>query len=184
MPVHTPGRRAGSGAALRQVKRAMEVKASRSLYATLNLTSMVDFMSVVVIFLLMQFSASGDVLMMQADIVIPEGTHNVEIERVPVVGISPVHITVEGEPVDNTALLLSDPDTRPMEQLAIALKREKDLQKEIHPDEPFTGKFIVQAHEDVNFKAIRRVVETAAEQGFTSPLFAIRLGVAEGTPGK
>ena len=47
MPIHTPGRRAGSGAALRMAKKAMSGKSGKSLFASLNLTSMVDFMTVV-----------------------------------------------------------------------------------------------------------------------------------------
>jgi hypothetical protein len=96
MPIHTPGRRAGSGAALRSAKKAMSGKSGKSLFASLNLTSMVDFMTVVVIFLLMQFSASGEILFMQKDIRLPDAASGGELERVPVVAISADSITMEG----------------------------------------------------------------------------------------
>ena len=174
MPVHTPGRRAGSGAVLRQVKRAMENKASRTLFASLNLTSMVDFMSVVVIFLLMNFSASGQVLFTQSDIVIPESASGDDLERVPVVGISRDVITVEGVAVENSAQVSQNPDTYNLEVLTSALTKQKETYKETHPGVPFDHKVIVQADEFVPYKVIRRVIDTAGQAGYNLCLFAIR----------
>ena len=88
MPVKIPGRRAGSGIALRQVKRNMQAKASRALSASLNLTSMVDFMSVLTIFLLMNFSASGDFTYNQGDIIPPEAFTGEELKRVPIIAMT------------------------------------------------------------------------------------------------
>lgn len=180
MPVHTPGRRAGSGAALRQVKRAMENKASRSLFASLNLTSMVDFMSVVVIFLLMNFSASGQVHFTQQDIVIPQSTQGNDLERVPVIGISRDSITVEGDLVESSAQVSQNPDTYNLETLTAALKKQKDTYKETHPGVPFDHKVIVQADQGVPFKLVRRVIDTAGQAGYNLCLFAIRKNSAAG----
>lgn len=178
MPVHTPGRRAGSGAALRQVKRAMETKASRSLFASLNLTSMVDFMSVVVIFLLMNFSASGQVHFTQTDIIIPLATQGDDLERVPVIGISGDAITVEGDLVESSPQVRQNPDSYNLEALTAALNKQKETYKETHPGVPFDHKVIIQADQRVPFKLIRRVIDTAGQAGYNLCLYAIRKGSA------
>ncbi|MBT9555340.1 MAG: biopolymer transporter ExbD [Myxococcales bacterium] len=174
MPVKTLGRRAGSGAALRQVKRQLEAKASRSLYASLNLTAMVDFMSVIVIFLLMNFSASGEVLFVQTDIVIPPGTLEASIVRAPVIGISNESMTVEGTEVEKTQRVISAGATYKLEGLEQAMAEQKATFKLTHPNEQFDGKAIIQAHEGVPFKAVRRAVEAAAEVGYTKLMFVTR----------
>lgn len=174
MPVHTPGRRAGSGSALRAVKRAIETKTSRTLHASLNLTSMVDFMSVVVIFLLMNFSASGEILNSQADIIIPVAVQGGELERVPVIAISTTAILLEGIKVEDTGVVGAQGDSYRLENLIEALKKQRETFKEIHPGKEFDKKVIVQAHEDVPYKVIRRIIDTAGEAGYTLTLFAVR----------
>ena len=182
MPVHTPGRRAGSGSALRQVKRAIEAKTSRTLFASLNLTSMVDFMSVVVIFLLMNFSASGEILSSQADLIIPVATVNKELERVPVIAITHTAIMLEGTKVEDTAVVDTQGDSYKLAGLLEGLAKQKDTFKQIYGDKEFDHKVIIQGHEDVPYKVVRRVIDTAGEIGYTITLFATRMEVMKAEP--
>ena len=57
---------------------------------------MVDMMTMLVIFLLQQFSSTGEVLYMQADIKLPEASHGQPIELAPVVAVSAEQVVVTG----------------------------------------------------------------------------------------
>jgi biopolymer transport protein ExbD len=171
MPIHTPGRRAGSGAALRSAKKAMSGKSGKSLFASLNLTSMVDFMTVVVIFLLMQFSASGEILFMQKDIRLPDAASGGELERVPVVAISADSITMEGAIVTSLSQL---PEGEVIPELQSKLDQARNSWTATNPGKPFDHKIIVQADQDVAFKYIRRVMVTCTVGQYNNLMFATR----------
>jgi biopolymer transport protein ExbD len=171
MPIHTPGRRAGSGAALRLAKKHMSGKAGKSLYASLNLTSMVDFMTVVVIFLLMQFSASGEILFMQKDIRLPDAAAGAELERVPVVALSADSITFEGSIVTGLSDLA---DGEVIPELQSKLDQARNAWTATNAGKPFDHKVIVQADQDVAFKYIRRVMVTCTVSQYNNVMFATR----------
>src|SRR5512143_2435884 len=96
MPIVTPGKRP----ALRfQKSKILGGKISRGRKGTnaeLNVVPMVDMMTMLVIFLLQQFSSTGEVLYMQKDIRLPDSRHGQIIEVAPVVTISPAEIAVVG----------------------------------------------------------------------------------------
>ncbi len=175
MTVKTPGRRAGSGSALRQVKRNMAAKASRSLSASLNLTSMVDFMSVIVIFLLMNFSASGDFTYNQSDIVPPDSAYGAELVRVPVIAISATEIIFEQTRVESSRAVLAETEEYTLPRLVEALKKEQEAFKDIRKDQVFDGKILIQADEGVPYKLIRRVFLAAAKAGYPNISYIVRL---------
>jgi biopolymer transport protein ExbD len=174
MPVKTPGRRAGSGIALRQVKRNMEAKAARSLTASLNLTSMVDFMAVIVIFLLMNFSASGDFTYNPADIVPPDAAYGEELVRVPVIAVSASEVLFEQVRVESSRAVMAETDDYTLPHLTEALKREQEAFKEIRRGEEFDGKILIQADEGVPYKLIRRVFLAAAKVGYANISYVVR----------
>lgn len=179
MPVHTPGRRAGSGSALRQVKRNMEAKGSRSLSAALNLTSMVDFMSVIVIFLLMNFSASGEITQNQADIVPPDSFTGAELVRVPIIAISATDVILEYKRVEASQRVLAESDDYTLPLLTDALKKEKEnfteIQRSLGSGKEFDGKILIQADEGLPYKLIRRVFLAAAKVGYTNISYVVRM---------
>lgn len=175
MTVKTPGRRAGSGVALRQVKRNLESRTSRSLSASLNLTSMVDFMSVIVIFLLMNFSASGDFTYNQADIVPPDSVAGGELVRVPVIAISDTEIIFEQIRVESSRAVMAETDEYTLPHLTEALKKEQEAFKEIRKGQEFDGKILIQADQNVPYKLIRRVFLAAAKTGYANISYIVRM---------
>src|SRR6516165_6652295 len=68
----------------------------KSIYADLLITPLVDTFVIIVLFLIANFSATGEVLMMTKDIQLPEATHVREVEMVPVVMISKDQVLVSG----------------------------------------------------------------------------------------
>jgi biopolymer transport protein ExbD len=175
MAIRAPGGGAGlAGFALG--KHQLKQRTKRALAQSLNLTSMVDFMSVIVIFLLMNFSASGDAMFTQPDIRLPQASVGEEIERVPVVTVSVNGITLEGNPVADSQTVMLGEGGSGLERLEQELLAEKEAFKAVRPGEPFDGKIIIAADEHVPYKLVRRVFNVAAKAAYVRVNYVVRLG--------
>src|SRR5689334_22315439 len=69
----------------------------KSTYADLLITPLVDMFVIIVLFLIANFSATGEVLMMTKDIQLPEAKNVKEVEMVPVVMVSNEQVVVDGK---------------------------------------------------------------------------------------
>src|SRR5919198_3604776 len=109
MPIVQPGKRPAKRFAASKVLGGKIIHGRRSTNAELNVVPMVDMMTMLVIFLLQQFSATGEVLYMQKDIRLPDARHGQAIEVAPVVAISASQVVVTGQKVAEIADLDKDP---------------------------------------------------------------------------
>jgi len=143
--------------------------------ADLNVTPMVDMLTMLVIFLLMTFSATGEVLFVTPDIVLPKAFHAVPLDRSPVIAVSASAIVVEGEQVMRTEEANErwyrdwrlPPVVRQLKKLA------KDA-KEMHPDKPFSGSVIIQSDGNVPFSVIKMLMTSCGEAGYFDVNFAVQ----------
>src|SRR5437660_3298778 len=143
-------------------------------YASLTLTSLVDVMTIVVIFLLMNFSANGEVLYMSKDIKLPDAYHGAMLERAPVISVSADAVTFDGKMLLMTADMEKG-DVLNVPELEDALREEKRRYEQIHandPDHPFRGLVNVQADRRIPFKVIKRVMFACNQSGFGNISFA------------
>jgi biopolymer transport protein ExbD len=150
-------------------------------YAALMLTSLVDMFTIIVIFLLMNFSANGEVLYMSKDIKLPDAFHGAQLDRAPVISVSGDAVTFDGRQVAQTADLLKG-DTLNVPELEDALRDEKRRYDQIHQndrDRPFRGLVNVQADRKIPFKVIKRVMFACNQSGFGNINFA---ALAKGSP--
>src|SRR3954451_10152484 len=97
--IEKPGPHLGKEVPLKFVRKGSHGK--KSGYAELNLTSMVDMLTILVVFLLQTFSASGELLVVSKNIVLPEAINFKDLERAEVIGISRDSVTLGGRPVAN-----------------------------------------------------------------------------------
>src|SRR5690349_7587115 len=96
MPIDTPGKHPAPILKHSKVFGAGH-GGKKSGNADLLITPLVDMFVIIVIFLLMNFSATGEVLFMSKDIVLPPAANTQEINRAPVVQVSMEAIMLEGE---------------------------------------------------------------------------------------
>ena len=87
MPIKKPKPHLMDSVKLKTAKKHLEKKAGRSVDVALNLTPMIDMFVVLVIFLLMTFSTSGEILFIQKDIELPKAEMTDELEQAPVITI-------------------------------------------------------------------------------------------------
>jgi len=174
MAIVTPGKRPCDRIAQSKVFGKRFARAKRAVYAALTLTSLVDVMTIIVIFLLMNFSANGEVLYMTKDIRLPDAYHGAQLERAPVISVSADAVTFDGRMLLNTEQLAKG-DALSVPELEDALRDEKRRYETIHaddPDHPFRGLVNVQADRRIPFKVIKRVMFSCNQSGFANINFA------------
>jgi hypothetical protein len=159
MAIVTPGKRPCDRIAASRVFGKKFGRGKKSTYAGLMLTSLVDMFTIIVIFLLQNFSATGEILFMSKDIRLPEAAHGAELERAPVIAVSSEAVTFEGKQILLTADL-GKGDVLNVPELEDVLRDERRRFEQSHagdPKNPFKGLVHVQADKRIPFKVIKRV---------------------------
>ena len=141
--------------------------------AELNVVPMVDMMTMLVIFLLQQFSSTGEVLYMQKDIKLPDARHGQIIEIAPVVAISASEIAVVGVKVADISDLDAEGNSGYLNIPALEekLRDEKKRWDFIHqqdPDKKWEGQVNIQADKGVPFRVVKRVMYSCGVAGYFS----------------
>jgi len=142
--------------------------------AELNVVPMVDMMTMLVIFLLNQFSSTGEVLYMQKDIKLPDAKHGQMIEIAPVVAVSANQIVVTGQKVADVADLDRDSGYLNIPALEERLRDEKRWEF-IHQSDPnakWDGIVNIQADTKVPFRIVKRVMFSCSVAGYFNLNFA------------
>lgn len=150
----------------------------KSTFADLLITPLVDMFVIIVLFLIANFSATGEVLMMTKDIQLPEAVNVKEVEMNPVVMVSNDQVSISGTIVGRVEDLVKD------EYLNIPALEEKlrDMKKQFEDlhamagggaENTFKGDVNIQAHKEVEFKIIKRVMFSCATAGYNNINFAV-----------
>ncbi len=172
MAVKRPQKVLGRSIALKTAQKALQARASRMAYVTLNLTAMVDMFTLLVIFLLANFSSTGEVLFISKDIVIPKAEKAAELERAPVISVSARRIALEGREVMSTDEALRD-DVSTLTELTAQLQDIRRADELLHPGGNFKGTMILHCDEGISFAVVRKVMYSAAEAGYVDINYAV-----------
>src|SRR3954466_9680172 len=94
MGIQVPGKRVGKR--LQHSKVFGSHHGKKSVFADLLVTPLVDMFVIIVLFLIANFSATGEVLMMSKDISLPEAKNVQDIQSAPVVTVSKTEVLLSG----------------------------------------------------------------------------------------
>ena len=148
----------------------------------INVTAMVDMMMVLVIFLVMNFNVSGEMLFLSKDMKMPQAQNGDEVTRVPIVAISNKNqLYFEGMLIANLGDIdPNDPNWRiaELEEKLVDQRQRFEAigQRQFeNPEEDPTTTVNVQADESTDFKVLKRVLYTCEQAGFGR----IRLAVGD-----
>ena len=184
MAIVTPGKRPSARVEASKAFGKKFARGKKSGYAGLMLTSLVDMFTIIVIFLLQNFSANGEILYMTKDIKLPDAVHGAQLERAPVISVSGDSVTYDGKLVVNTEDLVKG-DVLNVPELEDVLREEKRRYEQLHandPDHPFRGLVNVQADKKIPFKVIKRVMFACNQSGFGNISFAALSKSSEASP--
>ncbi len=184
MPIKIPGPRLYSSIKLKTTANKVSKSGGRSVNAELNLTPMIDMFVVLTIFLLMTFSASGEILFIQKDIELPTATHSDELEQAPAIIIGNGQVVAEGKTVGRMDDIAEDENFE-IADLSEILNNLKKQFQQLHPNQTFSGKIIIQGDKNVEFRVLKKVMFTCTSVGYTNINFAILpVGGGGGPPGE
>jgi biopolymer transport protein ExbD len=200
MPVHAAGSRLYRSVPFKHlVKKSGSSHGGRASNISLNLVPFVDMMTMLVCFLLMVFSASGELLQAQRGLELPMAESKQALQQAPVIIVTKSEITYQGQLIATTESALRDDSPtfkidalhERLDAAAKAIKEDigmgklpKDLAKacenaknnirpepgQICPD----GLAILQADEGTDARLINKIVNTAKAAGFDNLLFAVK----------
>jgi biopolymer transport protein ExbD len=199
VPVHVAGPRLYHSVPFKHlVKHTGSAHGSRASNVSLNLVPFVDMMTILVTFLLMVFSSTGQLLQAQKGLQLPIAESRDTLQLAPVIIVTRTEITYQGQLVATTESVLRDDSPTfkvdaLYERLDAAAKRikedvglgriSKDLMKACEDAKQgiiTPGKFcpdglaILQADEGTDVRLINKIVNTAKAAGFDNLLFAVK----------
>lgn len=172
MAIHQPGRRLMHFVKLEFVLRKVTGHGHRSTNAGLSLTSMIDFLIVVVVFLLMTFSASGEVPTSKG-IHLPKAENTMDMIDAPMVQINGSQILVDGAPAGNTRAIEESKRLQRIDELFNILKGKREVWKQLHPGRDFPGVVVLQVDQDVQAVVVKSTFQTAAFAGYPNVSFMV-----------
>ncbi len=131
---------------------------SKSIVADLLLTALIDAFSILVIFLLMSFSSTGEILYI-GKMELPIATQAATLERHPVVKL------------DNGIIYLEEAEVK-IDGLTAALLELRKKYQETRPGEEYPGIMTIQADRRVKYDVLSQIVAAASQAGFSDLKFA------------
>lgn len=173
MPIRKPGKVLLTKIPLKFVRSKVSGGGRKALDHEIPLVPFIDFLVVLVVFLLISFSASGELLAQQPNLKMPDASNTTMLEPKPVIAINPDVITLDGRRMADTRSLAETAQVERMENLIQDLETLKRNWSILHPSEPFPGEVILQADISIDFRVIKKIMFSAAQAGYANISFAV-----------
>lgn len=175
MPVAKPGKRLLHNIPLRFVQKRVSGGGHKAVTADLNLTSMIDFLVITVVFLLSQFGSQQQV-QSGAGMEIPE-THNADtLASAPIISISDQAILMDGQRITTPREIAGSSDR--IDRLFERLEQAKREYPVLHPGSQFEGDVVFQIDRHVHWDIVKTIARTCAAAGYVRLNFAVTKGNA------
>lgn len=140
-----------------------------------QMTSLVDVLTVLVFFLLKNFSTEGDIVTPSKGLELPISSSKIKPEVSLSISISSKHILAEGTPV----ALVSEEQARPgngIPGLAGFLeekRKQTDAISEYDKNVSFNGRLTIQGDRQIPYWLLQKVLATCGENGYSSFSLAV-----------
>jgi biopolymer transport protein ExbD len=136
----------------------------------MQITSLVDMMTVLVVFLLKSFSAEGDIITPSKGLTLPLSTAKKKAEMAFKVSLTTNNLLVEGTPIATIEGLSKGEDLSIPELAQLLDERRKSTEKIAlnSTSITFKGDVLIEADRKVQFKILQRVMYTCGQSGFSN----------------
>lgn len=173
MPIRTPGKVLLHNIPLKFVHDRVAGGGKKAVDVSIMLIPFIDFLIVLVVFLLQSFSASGELLAQRPNLVMPEAQNTTDLQTAPIVAIDPQVVTLDNRRIADTESLAASPQLERIEALVQDLETQKRNWSMVRPGETFDGMLILQADKGIDFRVIKKVMFSAAQAGYSNISFAV-----------
>lgn len=136
----------------------------------MQITSLVDMMTVLVVFLLKSFSAEGDIITPSEGLTLPTSTAVKKPEQAFKISVTQENILVEGKPIVSVSDMMQGDDIV-IPELAQILEERRTGTEEIakySTTVKFKGDIIIESDKRIQFKVLQRVMYTCGQTGFSN----------------
>jgi len=147
--------------------------------AGLSLTSMMDVMTIILVFLIKQVDTEGQLITAAENLVLPNST-STKVPRDVSLGLIVDHnwVLVDGQQIIETKVV-SEQDSLLVEALDAVLKEKRETEKQAllargESDEG-GGNIIVQLDKNTFYDIMYKVMATCGASGFTNVAFAVNM---------
>jgi len=149
--------------------RPLKIKRrNRSTDVGLKLTSMIDMFTILLVFLLKNYSAEGHIMSIAPDLRLPESTAQKSPRVTSVIAVSQEWILLDGKKIAPVAQVMND-NTLIIPALLNELKRLRGMSEkmgELNANMGFTGNISLQGDKELPYQIIKKVMFTCGQIGF------------------
>jgi biopolymer transport protein ExbD len=186
MAVHKAGSRLYRSVPFKHLAKGGAGSTVRTANVNLNLTPFVDMMTILVTFLLIVFSTSGQLLKAQSGLELPEADTQGKLQLAPIITITESLIKDDNPQMKIEALFIKlDAQRKKLRENIQLPKNDADRKAKKVCDDAAAGKIdpnnlcseglvILQADEETDARVITMVVTTAKYANFDNVLFAVK----------
>lgn len=156
---------------VRKTRANKEFKALRP-----QLTSMVDAVVLLLIYLLQSFSAEGEIITVSKMLMLPESSAQKKPKVTVVIAATQEQILAENQPVAQVGEVLSTDDLL-IPGLSQWLRDRRETTEKIgrYSDKTkFTGEVTIQGDKRIKFRLLKKILYTCGQEGFNNFQFAVQ----------
>ena len=157
---------------LKFVQKKVQGGGQRGVNPPLNLTSMIDYLVTVVVFLLMSFSASGEIPV-DKNVKLPKAENTLDMVEAPMISINGSQVMVDGTAAGSTRAIEEAGRLQRVDELFNILKSKRELWKSTSAGKPFPGVCVLQVDQAVPALVVKSVFQTAAFAGYPNVSFMV-----------
>ena len=144
-----------------------------------SLTSMMDMMTIILVFMIKNIDAEGQLVTQAENLVLPNSTSKVQPKEVSLtVVVDNGFVVVDNEKIVPTADVLAQ-DSLLVEKVNAVLEERRQIEKDnalatnLPADE--AGRIIVQIDKNIPYDAMYKVMATCGFSGYTNIAFAVMM---------
>jgi biopolymer transport protein ExbD len=143
---------------------------------TLHLTSMIDMMTILLVFLLKSYSAEGQIVTITKDLRLPESTSKTHPIVTSVISITSDWILLDGRPIEKIGSVLAKNELI-IQNLFDELGNLRTLTEGIgdlgSSMRGFRGNISIQGDRDITFDLLKRIMFTCGRVGYNNMLLTV-----------
>jgi biopolymer transport protein ExbD len=143
---------------------------------TLRLTSMIDMMTILLVFLLKSYSAEGQIVTITKDLRLPESTSKTTPIVTSVISITSEWILLDGRPIEKIASVLTKNELI-IQNLSDELANLRTLTEGIGDlggsMMGFRGNIAIQGDREITFDLLKRIMFTCGRVGYNNMLLTV-----------
>lgn len=162
-----------------QPSKAKKHRRSRPKEMSLQITSMIDIFTILLVFLLKSYSAEGQLVQIAKSISLPESTAIEDVQPAVSVGFNGTSLYVDGklliedvEPVIASEEILIEPLYEVLAANAQNLKEVAAVNEAVD----FTGEIVLQGDKQVPFRLLKKIIYTAGQAEYVNQSLAVYKG--------